>query len=55
MLRVHDSGQLIGRVGKNFDGNLLRIGFESLIAPLGNEAGELGKLRGSANGLDIPI
>ena len=46
---MDDGGELIGGVGKNVDGNFLVESVVSLVDSLGNEAGELGKLCGSAN------
>ena len=55
VLRMDISGELIGGIGKNFDGNFLRKGVVSLVSSLGDKAGKLGKLRRSANRLDVLI
>src|ERR1700733_4413057 len=55
MLRMDNSGELIGGIGKDFDGNLLRKGVVTLVSSLGDKAGKLGKLRRSANRLDVLI
>ena len=53
VLRMNDGGELIGRLGKNFKGNLFRIRVEALVGPLADKTGELGDLRRSADGLDV--
>ena len=55
VLRMDNGRQLIGRAGKNVYRHLHRERVVSLVRALGNKTRELGKLRRSANGLNVLV
>ena len=52
-LQMNDRGELIGGIGVDVDGDLLRDAVKAFVASLGDKALELGELRRSANRLEV--